>query len=308
LTKTCRDMAFFQKIERESQRGAAHRARNPNSTSSYMTGCSSRDDDERRRPRWVSSQWIYEIREVGGGRASAMQQFPTIARILMASVLITSANRGLGFEFAKQYAEDGWRVYAACRDPASASQLQRLAHTSLLSLDVTDLATVKAAARSLDGQPIDVLLNSAGITGRPGQTVGNLDYDSWAKVLDVNTLGPTRVAEAFADHVASSNRKLIVTITSGMGSIADNTSGGSIAYRSSKAAVNMVMRTLAIDLAPRGISCVLVNPGWVRTDMGGPSATLSPAQSVKALRRLIEGFGPAQSGRFFHYDGHEYAW
>ena len=231
----------------------------------------------------------------------------------MFSVLITSANRGLGFEFARQYAADGWRIYAACRDPASASELHRLADATkgemtLLGMDVTDLTSVKAAAKRLEGQAVDVLINSAGITGRPGQKVGNIDYDSWANVLDVNTLGPMRVSEAFVDHVARSSRKLIVTITSGMGSIADNTSGGSVAYRSSKAAVNMVMRTLAIDLAPRGISCVLVNPGWVRTDMGGSNATLSPTESVKTLRHLIDGFGPAQSGRFFHYDGHEYAW
>ena len=128
------------------------------------------------------------------------------------------------------------------------------------------------------------------------------------QVLDVNTMGPLRVTEAFADNVARSERKLVVTITSGMGSIADNTSGGSIAYRSSKAAVNMVMRSAAVDLARRGISCVLVNPGWVRTDMGGSGATLSPKESVTALRQLIETFGPAQSGKFFNYDRREYPW
>jgi len=127
-------------------------------------------------------------------------------------------------------------------------------------------------------------------------------------VLDVNTMGPLRVAEAFLEHVARSERKLIVTITSGLGSIGDNTSGGSIPYRSSKAAVNMVMRSAAIDLAPRRISCVLVNPGWVQTDMGGAGATLSAQESVAAMRRLIETFGPEQSGKFFHYDGREYPW
>jgi NAD(P)-dependent dehydrogenase (short-subunit alcohol dehydrogenase family) len=117
-----------------------------------------------------------------------------------------------------------------------------------------------------------------------------------------------RVAEAFVDHIARSERKLIVTLTSGMGSLADNTSGGSVAYRSSKAAVNMVVRSLAIDLAPRGIICVVVNPGWVQTDMGGPNATLTPAESVSRLRRLIDGLEPAQSGRFFNHDGREFAW
>jgi NAD(P)-dependent dehydrogenase (short-subunit alcohol dehydrogenase family) len=231
----------------------------------------------------------------------------------MPSALITGANRGLGLEFARQYVADGWLVYATCRDPESASELRRLAEGSseklqMLALDVTDPATVKAAAVQLDEQAIDVLLNNAGVGGARGQTIGNMDYDAWAKVLDVNSMGPLRVAEAFVEHVARSERKLIVTITSGMGSIADNTSGGAIPYRSSKAAVNMAMRSLAIDLAPRGITCAVVNPGWVRTDMGGPHATLTPAESVTRLRRLFETLGPAQTGRFFNHDGREYPW
>jgi NAD(P)-dependent dehydrogenase (short-subunit alcohol dehydrogenase family) len=231
----------------------------------------------------------------------------------MPSVLITGANRGLGFEFVKQYAAEGWQIYAACRDPNSSLELRRLADASgqkvrVLVLHVTDPTSIKSAAAELDGQAIDVLLNNAGIIGAQRQTIGNIDYEAWAKVFDVNTMGPMRVSEAFVDHVARSRRKLIVTLTSGMGSIADNTSGGSVAYRSSKAAVNMVMRSLAIDLAPRGITCVVVNPGWVRTDMGGPDATLSTAQSVTALRRLIESLGLAQSGKFFNYNGREYAW
>jgi NAD(P)-dependent dehydrogenase (short-subunit alcohol dehydrogenase family) len=227
--------------------------------------------------------------------------------------LITGANRGLGLEFARQYLADGWQVYAACRDPDAASELRRLSEASgqklrILPLDVTDIASVKAAAGELDGKAIDLLINNAGVGGARGQTIGKIDYEAWAKVLDVNSMGPTRVSEAFVDHVARSERKLIVTLTSGMGSIGDNTSGGSIAYRSSKAAVNMVMRSLAIDLAPRGITCVVVNPGWVQTDMGGPNATLTPAESVSRLRRLIDTLGPAQSGKFFNHDGREYAW
>jgi NAD(P)-dependent dehydrogenase (short-subunit alcohol dehydrogenase family) len=231
----------------------------------------------------------------------------------MPSALITGANRGLGLEFARQYLANGWQVYAACRDPESASELRRLADGSgqklvIIGLDVTDPLSIKAAAAELAGRAIDVLLNNAGVGGVRGQTIGNIDYKAWAKVLDVNTLGPMRVAEAFVDNVARSERKLIVTITSGMGSIADNTSGGAFAYRSSKAAVNMVVRSLAIDLAPRGITCVVINPGWVQTDLGGSQATLAPAESVTRLRRLMERLGPAQSGRFFNYDGREYAW
>ena len=228
----------------------------------------------------------------------------------MPSTLITGANRGLGFEFARQYLADGWQVYAACRDPASASELRRLFEGKLriLAMDLADPASIRAAATELDGQAIDLLLNNAGIIGPRGQTIGNIDSEAWAEVLAVNTMGPMRVSEAFVEHVASSERKLIVTLTSGMGSIADNTSGGSIVYRSSKAAVNMVVRSLTIDLAPRGITCVVVNPGWVRTDMGGPNASLEPSESISALRRLIATFGPEQSGKFFNHTGREYPW
>jgi NAD(P)-dependent dehydrogenase (short-subunit alcohol dehydrogenase family) len=231
----------------------------------------------------------------------------------MPTVMITGANRGLGFEFAKQYAAGGWRVFAACRQPTSADSLRLLAERSrglveVVTMDVTDLQSVKRAAAQVGDVAIDVLINSAGIAGKPGQRAGSVDYESWASVLNVNTMGPLRVTETFIDHLARSERKLAVTITSGMGSVTDNTSGGSIAYRSSKAAVNMVMRSVAIDFASRGVACVLVNPGWVKTDMGGPGASLTPTESVTALKRLIEILGPAQSGKFFNYDGQEYSW
>ena len=231
----------------------------------------------------------------------------------MPTTLITGANRGLGLEFARQYLADGWRVYVACRDPASASELHHLAdkyHDTLkmLAMDVTDPASIDAAAGEIDGQAIDLLLNNAGIIGPRGQTIGNIHYDAWKEVLDVNTLGPMRVSEAFVDPVARSDRKLIVTLTSGMGSIADNTSGGSILYRSSKAAVNMVTRSLAIDLAPRGITCVVINPGWVRTDMGGANATLEPSESISRMRHIIANLGPEQSGKFLNHTGSEYPW
>jgi len=235
----------------------------------------------------------------------------------MPSVLITGANRGLGLEFATQYLSDGWRVHAACRQPQSAAKLQRLAkglakdkvdRIEILAMDVTDPDSIARAAAGMGDDPIDVLINGAGIMGEPDQKVGNVDYLAWSRILEVNTMGPLRVVEAFIDHLARSERKLVVTITSGMGSLSDNTSGGWIAYRSSKAAVNMVMRSAAIELAPRGISCVLVNPGWVRTDMGGATAPLSPTESVAALRQLIGRLGPAESGKFFHYDGREFPW
>ena len=231
----------------------------------------------------------------------------------MPSVLITGANRGLGLEFARQYAAEGWGVYAASRNSAAAEQLRGLAQQApdrltVVAMDVTDAESIRTAARQLRDTAIDVLINNAGISGVGGQVTGKVDYESWARVLDVNMMGPLRVTEAFVDQLARSERRLVVTITSGMGSLSDNTSGGSIAYRSSKAGVNMVMRSAALDLAPRGISCVVVNPGWVKTDMGGPGARLTAQQSVAALRGLIETFGPTHSGKFYNYDGGEYPW
>jgi NAD(P)-dependent dehydrogenase (short-subunit alcohol dehydrogenase family) len=229
----------------------------------------------------------------------------------MPSIMITSANRGLGLEFARQYAADGWCVFAACRHPGVARdlrELQRAGSVTMFPMDVTDPRSIDRARADLLNEAIDILLNSAGIFGKQNQKTGNVDYQTWKEVLDVNTLGPLRVTEAFTEHIARSDRKLVVTITSGMGSLTDNSSGGAIPYRSSKAAINMVMRSAAIDLAPRGIACVLVNPGWVKTDMGGAGAPLTPTESVAALKRLIATLGLAQSGRFFNYDGREYPW
>jgi NAD(P)-dependent dehydrogenase (short-subunit alcohol dehydrogenase family) len=231
----------------------------------------------------------------------------------MPTILVTGANRGLGLEFARQYAADGWQVLAACRAPDEAAELKELANEAagrvrVLPMDVTDAASVRAAAAGLQGEAIDLLLNNAGVGGPSGQRIGSLDYAAWAKVLDTNALGPMRVVEAFLENVAMSRLKQVVTITSGMGSLADNTSGGSYAYRSSKAAVNMVMKSLSIDLAARGITCVVMNPGWVRTDMGGQGGKLSPAESIKAMRSVIATLRPQDSGKFLNYTGKPFPW
>lgn len=231
----------------------------------------------------------------------------------MTAVLITGANRGLGFEFASQYAAAGWHVIAACRDPAAASDLRRLGQEAgervmIVPMDVTNAQSVQRAAEQFKDTPVDLLINNAGVAGPRGQTAGNVDFEAWAHVLDVNTMGPVRVLQAFIEHLARSERRLAVTITSGMSSIADNKTGGSIPYRSSKAGVNMAMRSAAVDLAPRGIVCVVLSPGWVRTDMGGPGATLSAAGSVMAMRGVIEKLGPGDSGKFYNYDGREFPW
>jgi NAD(P)-dependent dehydrogenase (short-subunit alcohol dehydrogenase family) len=201
----------------------------------------------------------------------------------------------------------GVRDLPASRVGWRSSGLAKAGKLQIIELDVTEETTIKEAAKQIQ-EPIDILINNAGIAGPPDQRSGKVDYAAWREVLDVNTMGPLRVTEAFIRQLARSERKLVLTITSGMGSIGDNSSGSSIPYRSSKAAVNMVMRTVAIDLANKGIASVLINPGWVKTDMGGPNAPLATKESVGAIRRLISTFGPALSGRFFNHDGREYPW
>ena len=229
------------------------------------------------------------------------------------TVLITGANRGIGLEIARQYAADGWQVFASARDPGSAADLKKAASEAagrirILRIDVKDPVTIADAAAEVGDTPVDILINGAGVYGGARQRIESMDYESWADVLDVNTMGPLRVTQAFLANVERSNRKLIVAITSGMGSIADNTSGGFIAYRTSKAALNMVMRSLAVDLEPRGIACLVINPGWVKTRMGGPNAKITAGQSVRAMRKVFDQAGPKDSGKFFDYSGKEYAW
>jgi NAD(P)-dependent dehydrogenase (short-subunit alcohol dehydrogenase family) len=178
----------------------------------------------------------------------------------------------------------------------------------MLELDVTDARSIRAAATKVRGEPIDLLVNNAGVGSPKGQRIGGLDYAAWLRVLDTNALGPMRVVEAFLENVTQGGEKKIVTITSGMGSIADNSSGGAYAYRSSKAAVNMVMKSLSLDLAPRGITCIVMNPGWVRTDMGGAGGKLEPRESIAGMRKVIAKLDQSDSGKFFNYDGGTYPW
>ena len=232
----------------------------------------------------------------------------------MPSILITGANRGLGLAFAKQYAAAGWRVYAAARAPADADTLNAVAATTegrvtVHALDVGDADSVAALAAELDGRPLDVLLNNAGIYLDKGRGFGKTDYDDWLETLRINSLAPLRMVEALIGNVASSERKQIVCISSQMGSMADNTtSGGAYLYRSSKAALNAVVRSLAVDLAERGVTVMAFHPGWVSTDMGGHEAPVTPAVSVHGMREVIERLTPADSGSFKDYLGAEIPW
>ena len=227
----------------------------------------------------------------------------------MPTVVVTSSSRGIGREFVRQYAADGWHVIAACRSPEVVDAELRAfgAGVRPIAMDVTDLASVEAVAREDDG-PVDLLLNTAGIVGHGSEGPGEVNYAEWARVLDVNTMGPVRVLDAFADRLAAAGGARAITLTSGMGSIADVGSGSAIVYRTSKAAVNMAMRTRALALKPRGITVAVINPGWVRTDMGGSGGAISPEESVAAMRKVIDALTPDQAGSFLNWRGGGYPW
>ena len=198
----------------------------------------------------------------------------------MPTCLITGASRGIGLEFTKQYAADGWSVIATCRRPEEATTLRYLqGDVRVEPLDVSDFARIEALGRKMEGRPIDVLINNAGLYGPRIVPYDIVDYAAWAEVLRINTMAPLKVASVFARNVAWSRSKTIVSVTSAMGSIAENASGGSYIYRSSKAALNAVMRSLAIDLKPKEIVVAVLHPGWVRTDIGGPGAPTAAASS-----------------------------
>lgn len=228
-------------------------------------------------------------------------------------VLITGANRGIGLEFTRQYLQQGWQVIACCREPGSADELQQLAGNQLTAkqlkieqLDVADFDQIDRLAAKLKGQALDILINNAGIYH--GSSLQHVDYQGWAESFKVNSMAPLKMTQAFLTHIAASQGKKVATLTSKMGSIDDNTSGGSYIYRSSKTAVNMVMKSLALDLQPQGIAAVTLHPGWVQTDMGGSNALINTQQSVAGMRQVIDALKLASSGRFVAYDGNEIAW
>lgn len=226
----------------------------------------------------------------------------------MPTVLVTGANRGLGLEFVRTFADDGWRVHACARNIEKAKAIKSLSgDVNCHRLDVTDGLKVASLARSLAEEPLDLLINNAGAYG-PRTGFGETDYEEWASVLQVNTLAPLRLVERFAGVLEQGEGKTVVNISSRMGSIASNSSGGSYIYRSSKAALNMITKGLSVDLGPRGFTVVSFHPGWVQTDMGGESADIPVEESVAGMRKVIAGLTTDDNGRFFNFDGEELPW
>lgn len=219
--------------------------------------------------------------------------------------LVTGANRGLGLEFARQLSARGDRVLATARDPDSATELKRCVER-VYALDVTDPASVDALGKALASETIDVLINNGGVF--PGQhKIEEMDFDALANAFAVNSIGPMRVVKALLGSVRRSSSKRIVNISTQMGSIA-RADGGAYAYRSSKAALNMLTKLLGQELRDEGIVCVALHPGWVKTRMGGEKAPLTPEESIAGMLRVIDGLRPEQTGAFLDYKGETLPW
>jgi len=233
------------------------------------------------------------------------------------TVLITGSNQGIGFAFVKAFEKKGWNIIATCRTPSKASDLQSIAEGNkniiIEALDVTDLQQIKVLANKYQDQSIDILLNNAGIQGDVAlQKLGSLDYKTFRQVMDVNTFGPIAVTDAFLNNIEQSETKKVINISSYMGSI-DKSFGILYSYRASKAALNMMMKTLSKEVKRKGIIVGILDPGVVDTNLtewpnGKPKNMLTADDSVAAMMELIEAYDKKTSGKFYRYDGKELPW
>ncbi|HKJ66359.1 MAG TPA: SDR family oxidoreductase [bacterium] len=227
-------------------------------------------------------------------------------------VMVIGANRGLGLEWVRQWLRRDARVYATAREPGKAEDLQRLQETagdrlSVHQVDVSSDESVANLADELSDVSLNILIHNAGVMGRAG--LESLDTGKVLEVLNVNSVGPLRTVRAFLDQLTrSEGRSKIALITSLMGSIADNGSGGSYAYRMSKTALNMAGKSMAVDLAGDGIDVIILHPGWVQTDMGGAAARISVEESVTGMMGMLDKLDASLSGTFWHSNGNELPW
>jgi NAD(P)-dependent dehydrogenase (short-subunit alcohol dehydrogenase family) len=219
-------------------------------------------------------------------------------------VVVTGAGRGIGHELARQYLAAGWRVTVGARRPETLDLPPAVARHPL---DVEDPEAIAAFAAAV-AEPIDVLVNNAGLFGPRPQTTADVDADLWRRIFTVNTIAPVLLARALLEHVAASERRVLATITSRMGSFAANTDGAAPMYRASKAAVNMAMQCLALEVAARGVGVLLVHPGWVRTAMGTAAADLDVRESAAGVRAVVDGFAASEGLAFRAWDGRDLPW
>ncbi len=225
--------------------------------------------------------------------------------------VVTGANRGIGLELARQLLARGDQVDAAVREPERAGDLRALGdggdRLRVHRLDQLEPDSVRELAAGLGGEPVDLLVNNAGVYGGTRQHLPDIDFEDAVRTYRVNALGPLRVTLALLPNLKAARGK-VIHLTSGMGSIADNKSGAFYAYRMSKAALNMMSRSLAVDLRGAGVASAVINPGWVKTDMGGPGAPTPVEESVRGILREIDAFTLESSGAFLDWKGRPYPW
>lgn len=228
-------------------------------------------------------------------------------------ILITGASRGIGLEMVRYGMDQGWDVLACCRNPQQAEKLLSMAQlsngrVSVYLADMSELATLQALAYELRHEAIDMLINNAGVYGSDKNQFGQVDVYDWLETFKVNSIAPMKMSELFIEQLAMGQSKVIACLSSKMASMDDNTSGGSYIYRSSKAALNAVVKSLSIDLADRAIKCVALHPGWVKTDMGGSNAEISTKESVTKMFKTLLALKDEDSGRFIDIDGSTIPW
>jgi NAD(P)-dependent dehydrogenase (short-subunit alcohol dehydrogenase family) len=222
------------------------------------------------------------------------------------TVLVAGASRGIGLEFSVQYAAEGWHVIAGCRALEHARGWAP-ANVDLQTLDVTDADTISALSWHLDDKPLDLLIINAGVLGPDTGSFTAPGAEAFDAVMHTNVLGPMRLIQAFGANVART-KGVIAVMSSRMGSISEAHGTDALTYRCSKAAANMVMKAAANEFGPQGAKVISLHPGWVRTDMGGPNATISVGESVEGLRKVIHNLSTDDNGRFLDYTGRNLNW
>jgi len=226
----------------------------------------------------------------------------------MKQLLVTGANRGIGLEFTQQYLANGWHVYATYREqPGTALASLACDQLKILPLDVAEDASIWVLQEQLSGVNLDLIINNAGLFGPRDQSLGKVSRQQWLDVLNVNSVGPLMLAQALHNNLTTKQVTFAV-ISSRMGSIDENDGGSLYLYRSSKTAVNQVVKSLSIDMQAQGIKVIALHPGWVRTDMGGPNGSIDTQTSVSGIRQVLEHIRPTDSGRFINYNGAAIAW
>ncbi|MDH5611407.1 MAG: SDR family oxidoreductase [Gammaproteobacteria bacterium] len=228
-------------------------------------------------------------------------------------ILITGASRGIGLEMVRYGMDHGWHVLACCRHPFQAEKLLSMAQlangrVSVHLADMSELATLQALAYELRHEAIDMLINNAGVYGSDKNSFGQVDAHDWLETFKVNSIAPLKMSELFVEQLSMGRSKIIACLSSKMASMEDNTSGGSYIYRSSKAALNAVVKSMSIDLADKNIKCVALHPGWVKTDMGGVNAEISTKESVAKMFASLLALKAEDSGRFIDIDGSDIPW